>query len=153
MQFSGCTLSGGSATNGGAMYVINAAQVTLQNVNFAGNTANTGGSFYMNNVSLTVLSTITTDADMFFYAGSTAELSGTIKLTSFARLIPSGLVTITSGTVLDFSSSGRETPFLEQGSGYAVVSSCTVIPYGGGDPVTINGGTTYTKINRDGTTA
>ena len=137
VELTGCTVYGNAGTGALAKYVISLSQSTL-----------------------TVSAcTFESNQDIVFTAGATPVNSVTLAGSNAMKnaIYPRsashyGFVNISSGAVLDFTNNANAVVINPGTSGHVIVDGgCTVIN-SAGTFVHINGGT-YTKINKDGTTA
>lgn len=84
------------------------------------------------------------------YAGVTLESDAVLTLTQYIQPGSSGYVTISSGAIIDLTGNTVASP-ISAGGGITVSGGCTIIN-SAGTSVSLAAGT-YTKINKDGTTA
>lgn len=137
VELTGCTVSGNAGAGTLAKYVIAMTQSTL---------TISGCTFDLNQ-------------DIAFTAGATPVNSITLAGSNVMKnaIYPRsashyGFVSISSGAVLDFTNNANAVVINPGTSGHVIVDGgCTVINSAGAS-VHINGGT-YSKINKDGTTA
>ena len=172
---SGCTFHNGYTTGrGGFTQII--GSMTLDNCMISGCTATLdyGGGINVNSGKLNLISSIVSgnyvnknvddiyinNTGSALYQGcnvynttlnkGSLSLAGSNTLNLIKFVTSSGTVTISSGAILDLIGNTNTTP-INPGGGVIVNGGCTVINSAGAS-VSIAGGT-YTKINKDGTTA
>ena len=140
-------------TNGGdAAFKINSGgHLVMSRVSMYGNTGGYGDVLVNNPSAILALNGDCNLNTITLYYGKTMMhgsnvLSGKIEAVSGAP----GSVTISSGAIIDLTGNSNATP-INPGGGIVVSGGCTVINSAGAS-VSIAGGT-YTKINKDGTTA
>ena len=158
VSISGCTITGnraaGNIGGGIANYCKRASGgIVIDTCLISGNTASYGADMVL--ISGGYASIKDSDVGIVMFQGGTTGEIDLLGSNRIGRIYSRGsthlgTVSIASGAIVDLTDNANTSP-IDPGVGIIVTGGCTVIN-SAGVSVAINGGT-YTKINKDGTTA